>query len=79
MIDESMPGKIYNGKMSMRWKKESGKRGPSGGGRETSDNLRKYSIKDAGGNSEGCMKRLLAVDEVKEVCRDRSVWRSVFT
>ena len=24
-----------------------------------------------------CMKRLMAVDEAKEVCRDRRVWRSV--
>ena len=26
-----------------------------------------------------CMKRLMTVDEAKEVCRDRSVWRSVFS
>ena len=26
-----------------------------------------------------CMKRLLTVDEAKEVCRDRSVWRSVLS
>ena len=24
-----------------------------------------------------CMKRLMTVNEAKEVCRDRSVWRSV--
>ena len=26
-----------------------------------------------------CMKRLMIVDEAKEVCRDRSVWRSVLS
>ena len=45
----------------------------------------KDSIKDTGGRSrkkhedppEACMKRFMTVDETKEVCRDRSVWRSV--
>ena len=26
-----------------------------------------------------CMKRLMTVDEAKEVCRDRSVWHSVLS
>ena len=26
-----------------------------------------------------CMKRLMAVDEGKEVCRDRSVWRFILS
>ena len=26
-----------------------------------------------------CMKKLMTVDEAKEVCRDRSVWRSVLS
>ena len=26
-----------------------------------------------------CMKRLMTVDEAKELCRDRSVWRSVLS
>ena len=26
---------------------------------------------------KACVKRLMTVDEAKEVCRDRSVWRSV--
>ena len=26
-----------------------------------------------------CMKKLMTVDDAKEVCRDRSVWRSVLS
>ena len=28
---------------------------------------------------EGCIKKLITVDEAKEVCRDHSVWRSVLS
>ena len=70
MSDERMAKKIYDGKAS-------GKRGRG----RTAVDLRKHIIKDTGGRSckkhEGprraCMKRLMTVDEVKEVCRDRSV------
>ena len=56
----------------------------------TSVDLRKHSIKYGGERSrkkredppEGmyaCLKRLMTMDEATEVCRDRSVWRSVLS
>ena len=55
---------------------------------ETSVDLRKYSMKDPEGRKsckkhedapEGMYEKLMIVDEVNEVYRDRSVWRSVFS
>ena len=28
---------------------------------------------------KACMKRLMTVNEAKEICRDRSVWRSILS
>ena len=38
--------------------------------------LEKGHVKSIRASRRACMKRLMTVDEAKEVCRDRSVWRS---
>ena len=63
--------------------KVSGKRG-RGRSRLTSENTVSKVLEDGHVKSmrtprSVCMKRLMTVDEAKEVCRDRSVWRSVLS
>ena len=70
-----MAKKIYDGKVS-------GKRG-RGRPRLTFENTVSKILEEGDVNSmrtprRACMKRFMTVDEAKEVCRDRSVWRFVF-
>ena len=76
MSDERMAKKFYGGKIS-------GKRG-RGRPRLTFENtvlqiLEEGHVKRMRTPRRACMKRLMTVDEAKEVCRDRSVWRSVIS
>ena len=71
-----MAKKIYDGKVS-------GKR-DRGRPRLTFENtvskiLEEGYVKSMRTLRRACMKRLMSVDEAKEVCRDRSVWRSVLS
>ena len=68
--------KIYDGKVS-------GKRG-RGRPRLNFENtlskiLEEGHVKNMRTPRRVCVKRLMIVDEAKEVCRDRSVWRSVLS
>ena len=76
MSDERMAKKIYAGKLS-------GKRG-RGRPRLTFENTVSKILEEGDVTSmrtpgRACMKRLMKVDEAKEVCRDRSVRRSVLS
>ena len=76
MSDERMAKKIYDGKVS-------GKKG-RGNPRLTFENtvstiLEEGHVKSMRTPRRACMKRLMTVDEAKDVCRDRSVWRSVLS
>ena len=76
MSDERMAKEIYDGKVS-------GKRGRRRS-RLTFENtvskiLEQGHVKNMRTPRRACMKRLMTVDEAKEVCRDRSVWRSVLS
>ena len=71
MSDERMAKKIYDGKVSGR-------------GRPwlTFENTVSKILEEGHVKSmkrRACMKRLTTVDEAKEICRDRSVWRSVLS
>ena len=72
MSDERMAKKIYYGKVS-------GKRGRERP-RLTFENTVSKILEEGHVKSmrtrRAYMKRLMTVDEAKEVCRDRSVWRS---
>ena len=41
--------------------------------------LEEGHVKSMRATRRTCMKRFMTVDEAKEVCKDRSVWRSVFS
>ena len=41
--------------------------------------LKEGHVKSTRTPRRACMKRLMTVDEAKEVCRHRSVWRSVLS
>ena len=74
--DERLAKKIYDGKVS-------GKR-DRGRPRLNYENTVSKILEEGHGKSMrtlrwACMKRLMTVDEAKEVCRDRSVWRSVLS
>ena len=74
MSDVRMTKKIYEGKVS-------GKRG-SGRTRLTFKNtvskiLEKGDVNNLRTPQRACMKKLMSVDETKEVCRDCSVWHFV--
>ena len=76
MSDKRMPKKIYDGKVN-------GKRG-RGRPRLTFQNtvskiLERGHVKSMRTPRRACMKRFMTVDEAKEVCRDRIVWRSVLS
>ena len=76
MSDERMAKKIYDGKVSGN--------GGRGRPRLTFENtvskiLEEGHVKNIRAPRRACMKRLMTVDEAKEVCRDRSVWRSVLS
>ena len=76
MSDEKMAKKTYDGKVS-------GKRG-RGRPRLTFENtvskkLEEGHVKSIRTSRRACVKRLMTVDEAKEICRDRSVWRSVLS
>ena len=76
MSNERIEKKIYNGKVSR-------KRG-MGRPRLTFENtvskiLEKNHVKSMRAPRRACMKRLMTMDEAKEACRDRSVWRSVLS
>ena len=71
-----MAKKIYDGKVS-------GKRG-RGRPRLTFENtvsktLEEDHVKSTRTPRRACMKRLMTMDEEKEVCRDCSVWHSVLS
>ena len=73
MSDEGMAKKIYDGKVS-------GKR-DKGRSRLTFENtvskiLEEGHIKSMRTPQRACMKWLMTVDEMKVVCRDRSIWSS---
>ena len=76
MSDERMAKKIYDGKVS-------GKRGrgrpPLTFETTVSKILEEGHVKSMRTPQRACMKRLITVDEANEVCRDRSVWRSVLS
>ena len=77
MNDERMTKKIYDGKVS-------GKR-CRGRPRLTFENTVSKILEEGHVKSifmhapRACMKRLMTVDEAKEVCRDRSAWRSILS
>ena len=76
MSDERMAKKIYDGKVS-------GKRG-RGRPRLTFENtvskiLVEGHVKSMRTPRRACMKRLMTVDEAKEICGDRSIWHSVLS
>ena len=71
-----MAKNIYDGKVS-------DKRG-RGRSRMTFENsvskiLEEGHVKSMKIPRRACMKRLMTVDEAKEMCRDRSVWRPVLS
>ena len=71
-----MAKKIYDGKVS-------GKRS-RGRPRLTFENtvskiLEEGHVKSMRNPLRACMKRLMTVEEAKEVCRDRSVWCSILS
>ena len=74
--DERMAKKIYDGKVSSK----RGRERP----RLTFENtvskiLAEGHVKSMRNPRRACMKRWMTVDEAKEVCRDRSFWRSVLS
>ena len=76
MSDERMAKKIYDGKV--RGKRDRGRP------RLTFENtvsktLEEDDVKSMKTLRGACIKRLMTVGEAKEVCRDRSVWRSVLS
>ena len=73
MSDERMAKNIYDGKVS--GKRDRGR--PWLIFENTLKILEKGHVKIMMTSRRACMKRLMKVVEAKEVCRDRSVWRSV--
>ena len=76
LSDDRMAKKIYDGKVS-------GKRN-WGRPRLTFKNtvskiLEEGHVKNMWTPRRACMKRLMTVDEAKEICRDRTVWRSILS
>ena len=57
----------------------SGNRGKEGFENTVSKILEEGHVKSVRTPRRGFMKRLMTVDEAKEVCSDRSVWRSVLS
>ena len=66
--DEGMAKKIYEGEVSGKGRRQL-----------ISRILEEGHIKSKRTPRRACMKRLIKVDEKKEICRNRSVWHSVLS
>ena len=75
MSDERMAKKIYDGRVSSK----RGRGRPRLAFENTVSKIQEGHVKSMRTPRRACIKRLMTVDEAKEICRNRSVWRSVLS